>query len=126
MMSVRPLTPMGKPFRTGIWKIRSASSAIPESRAVPPVITIPAVSRSSQPAFTNSLLTSEKISSMRGSMISPRICRDTFRASRPPTLGTSMVSLWGIMKVLAQPNLIFIFSASVTGVRSPMEMSLVR
>jgi hypothetical protein len=30
------------------------------------------------------------------------------------------------MKVLAQPNLIFIFSASVTGVRSPMEMSLVR
>jgi len=63
---------------------------------------------------------------MRGSMISPRIWRDTLRASRPPTLGTSIVSPWGIMKVLAQPNLIFIFSASVTGVRSPMEMSLVR
>ena len=90
--STRPLMPLGFPIRTGRLNMDSAISLIPSKRAVPPVMTMPEFMIFSIPARYISLWMREKISSIRGSRISPRICLGSFLGSRPPIPGTSMVS----------------------------------
>ena len=124
--SARPPTPLGMPSRTGMPSTSSASSAMPGSRVAPPVITAPEASMSSHPNRMISALTKEKISSMRGWMMSRHnIWRDSTRGARPPTEATSMVSVLETMLARAQPQRCLIFSASCGGVRRPKAMSLV-
>ena len=61
--STSPLTPCGRPRRTGAWKISSASSMAPSILALPPVSTMPAAIECSKPARASSSRTSTKISS---------------------------------------------------------------
>ena len=65
----------------------------PASCVVPPVMTAPDASMSSQPRRMISAFTNEKISSMRGWMMSRHsVWRDSTRGARPPTDATSSVS----------------------------------
>jgi len=57
-------------------------------------------------------------------MISDRIWRESCRALRPPTLGTSTTSSSRTSAVSAQPCRFFSSSASAVGVRRPTAMSL--
>ena len=123
--SIKPPMPTGVPIRTGRLKICSANSGQPSKMALPPVRTIPEASRLEKPVLTTSLWTKVRISSTLGSMISARVCLERTRGFLPPTLGTSMVSSFRTKEVRAHPYFILIFSASSTGVRSPIERSFV-
>ena len=78
------------------------------------------------PALYISLFISSKVSSMRGSKISPSICIGSFLGLRPPIPGTSIVSSPCTSRATQVPYFFFIFSASACGVRSPIARSFVR
>ena len=114
---------VGMPWRTGASKISSASSAQPFERGAAPVSTTPEGIRSSSPALTSACRASERISSTRGSMISHRILRETWRGRRPPTEGTLITSSLERKRAAATPNFFLMRSASSKGVRRPTAMS---
>ena len=124
--SIRPLIPLGVPSRLGTSKIDSAISVIPCKRDVPPVRSRPDVMKLSIPARKISLFINVKISSIRGSNISPSICLGSFLGLRPPIPGTSIVSSLLISRAIQVPYFIFIFSASAWDARKPMLISFVR
>ena len=63
MTSDSPVTPVGSPKRTGMPKTSSACSTAPSILAPPPVITIPAGTKSSKPERRSSEWAKPKISS---------------------------------------------------------------
>ena len=116
----------GRPRRTGRLKMRSASSCVPSSSEVPPTSTMPDARPSETPERSSSRCTIVKISSIRGSMISPSRRRAITRGSRPPTPGTATVSSRRTTWLVATPKVTLSRSASEIGVRKPAAISLVR
>jgi hypothetical protein len=123
--SERPPWYLGRPMRTGMWKISSPSSTMPCITAEPPVSTTPLDSSSSKPDSRSTCCTSENSSSARGSMTSASVWRDIERGARSPMPGTSICWLASASWRSATPWRTLIDSASAVGVRSAIAMSLV-